>query len=449
MKLGLNAKKVIQEDSEYISGSLVRFFPLVVKKAKGVIITDIDGRKYIDFLSGAAVANTGHNHHKVIGAVMKAMKEMVHSGTLYLYNKSVVELAKKLNEVIPGKFKKKIFFGLSGSDAIDASLKMVRWYSRRPRTLSFIGSYHGMTMGALSLSGFSPGMFKGFMPLLPGIVHLPYPFCYRCPFKQKYPSCKIYCLDYIEKNILGTYCPPEDVSAVYVEPIQGDAGVIVPPREYLPRLQNLCKKYGILLVVDEIQTGFGRTGKMFASEHWDIEPDVMVLGKAIASGFPLSAVVARAEIMNWPSSTHVITCGGEAMICEAAMATIDVLLEEKLIENAAKVGEYLKDGFNDLSKTHEMIGDVRGKGLMIGVDIVKNRETKEPDGKTAHKICFRCWELGLVMMYFGRSTLRITPPLCLTREEADKALEIIDCAMRDVELGKVSDEKIRRFSSWQ
>jgi len=441
-------KKIINEDRKYISHSLVRSIPMVVKKGEGVFIEDVKGRRYIDFLSGAAVTNVGHNHPKVLKEAKSAMEKIVHAGLLYLYHESPIKLAKLLNEITPGKFLKRVFFGLSGSDAIDCSLKMVRWHTRRPRVLSFIGSYHGMTYGSLSLSGFVKSMVKGFMPIVPGVTHIPYPFCYRCPFKQDYPKCGLYCLEYVEDEVLGTICPPEEVAALYFEPIQGDSGVAVPPKEYLPRLMSLCRKYGIIPVADEIQTGFGRTGKMFACEHWLIEPDVLVLGKAMGSGFPISAVVARAEVMDWEAGTHVLTCAGSPLSCEASIATINVLIEENLVENAEKIGEYMKGEFMELRNAHELIGDVRGLGLLLGIDLVLDRESKEPAKIEAHKVCYRAWELGLIMMHYGKSTLRIAPPLCLTKEVADKAIAIIDEALTDVEAGKVPDEVTRSFSTW-
>ncbi|MCD6529670.1 aminotransferase class III-fold pyridoxal phosphate-dependent enzyme, partial [Candidatus Bathyarchaeota archaeon] len=321
MKIDPRVLRIVEEDKKYISGSLVRFVPMVVKKGRRDIIEDLSGRKYIDFLCGAAVTNVGHNHPKVVEAAKKAMENLIHTGMLYLYNEPAVKLAKILNGITPGRFHKKVFFGLSGSDAIECSLKMVRWHTRRPRAISFIGSYHGVTLGALSLSGFVPSMVRGFMPLVPGVTHIPYPFCYRCPFKQEYPGCGMYCLEFIEEQVFQTICPPEEVAALYFEPIQGDAGVAVPPREYFPRLLKLCREYEIIPVADEIQTGFGRTGKMFACEHWGIEPEVMVLGKAMGSGFPISAVVAKDEVMDWTAGSHVITCAGSTIACEASIAT--------------------------------------------------------------------------------------------------------------------------------
>lgn len=449
MKVSPRVKRVIAEDREYISGSLVRSIPFVIKKGRGAIITDIDENEYIDLLSGATVTNVGHNHPAVIKAAKKAMEEIVHGATLYLYNESVIKLARRLNEITPGNFQKKVFFGLSGSDAIDCALKLVRYHSGRPRTLSFIGAYHGMTMGALSLSAFTKTMCKRFMPLVPGIVHVPYPFCYRCPLQAEYPGCDLLCIKFIEEQVFEKYCPPEEVSAVFIEPIQGDAGIVVPPDEYMPKLSRLCEEYGIIIVADEIQTGFGRTGKMFACNHWMIEPDVIVLGKAIASGFPLSAVVARKEIMDWVPGAHIITCGGSPMCCEASLATIDVLEKENLVRNAAEIGAYLKSELEKLKNTYDLVGDVRGKGMMIGVDLVKDRDTKEPATNEAHKVCFRAWELGLIMMYLGKSTLRIAPPLCLRKEQADQAIAIIDTAIGDVVSGKIPNEKIEDYHGWK
>lgn len=434
-------QKVIEEDKRYISNSLVRPVPLVIKKGYGIYLEDILGERYIDFLSGAVTVNTGHNHPEVLRAVKEEIDNIVHPATLYLYNKPVVELAKKLEEVTPGKFNKRTFFGLSGSDAIDCALKIVRWHTKKQRVISYSGSYHGMTYGALSISG-SIKNLKNFMPLIPGVTHVPYPYCFRCPFRLEYPDCDLYCLDFIEEQIFDKFCPPSEVSALFIEPIQGHSGVIVPPNEYLRKIKRLCEKYGILFVADEIQTGFGRTGKFFACEHYEIEPDIIVLGKPLASGFPLSAVVAREDIMDWTAGAHVISFGGSTFACVGAIKTIGIIRKEKLVENSKKIGNYMMKRFNELKEKYELIGDVRGKGLMIGIELVKKDGT--PAIEKAHKICYRSFELGLLIMYVGKSTLRIVPPLILTENDADKAIEIIDNAIADVVSGKVSDKVLKK-----
>lgn len=444
--MNLKAQKIIEEDNRYISNSLVRSVPLIVNRGYGIYLEDIFGKKYIDFLSGAASVNTGHNNPEVLEVVKKEMDKIVHPGTVYLYNKTVIELAKKLEEITPGDFNKKSFFGVSGSDAIDCALKMIRWHTQKPRVLSYSGSYHGMTYGALSISGFTPKNFKNFMPLLPGVTHVPYPYCFRCPFNLEYPDCGLYCVDFIEKQIFDTFCPSSEVSSLFIEPIQGDAGIIVPPKEYMSKVKALCEKYDILFVADEIQTGFGRTGKFFASEHYNIEPDVIVLGKSMASGFPLSAVVAREDIMDWIPGTHVITFGGSTFASAAAIKTIDIIKKKRLTENSKKVGEYMMKRFTELKEKYEIIGDVRGKGLMIGVELVKKDGTAAIN--EAHKICYRAFELGLLIICLGKSTLRIEPPLTITEVEADEAIEIIDKAIKDVANGKVPDSAIKKFSAW-
>jgi 4-aminobutyrate aminotransferase len=441
--------KLVEEDSKFLSSATrLSYYPLVVAKAEGAKVWDIDGNEYIDFLSGAAVTNVGHRHPKVVEAIKDQCDRFIHYTLAYVYYEKAVELAKRIVEITPGDFQKKVAFGLSGSDANDGSIKFARSYTGRSKIISFLKSYHGTTYGALTLSGITLRMRRKIGPLLPEIYHVPFPDCYRCLFKLEYPGCGMHCLDFIA-TIMDTIVPPEEVAAIVTEPIQGDAGVIIPPDEYMPRLKRLCEENGILFVDEEVQTGFGRTGKWFAIEHWNVKPDIMVLAKAIASGMPISTIVARKEIIDsLEAPAHLFTTEANPLSCAAAIATIEIIREEKLYERASRLGEYALKRFKEMMNEHELIGDVRGKGLMIGVDLVKDRKTKEPAIKEALKVDWRTWEKGLVLIHFGKSVLRIAPPLTITQEELDKGLNIIEEAIDDVEKGKVSDDVIKRMKGW-
>jgi len=442
-------EKLVKEDNRLLSPSnRLHYFPLVVVKAEGAKVWDADGNEYVDFLSGAAVTNVGHRHPRVVKAIKDQCDRFIHNTLAYTYYENAVELAKRLVEVTPGDFPKKVAFGLSGSDANDGAIKFARSYTGRSKIISFLKSYHGTTYGALSLSGITLRMRRKLGPFLPEIYHIPFPDCYRCLFKLEYPSCGIYCLDFIS-TIMDTIVPPEEVAAIVTEPIQGDAGVIIPPDEYIPNLKKLCEKNGILFVDEEVQTGFGRTGRWFAIEHWNVKPDVIVLAKAMASGMPISAVVARREVIDsLEAPAHLFTTEANPLSCAAAIATIEIIREEKLYERANRLGEYAMKRLREMMDKHELIGDIRGKGLMIGVDLVKDLKTKEPAIKEALKVDWRAWEKGLVLIHFGKSVLRIAPPLTITNEELNEGLNIIEEAIDDVEKGKVPDGVLQRMKGW-
>lgn len=448
-KKTLLCDKLVEADHKLLSPSTrLSYYPLVVARAEGAKVWDIDGNEYIDFLSGAAVTNVGHRHPRVVKAIKDQSDRFIHYTLAYTYYENAVELAKRLVEVTPGDFPKKVAFGLSGSDANDGAIKFARSYTGRSKIISFLKSYHGTTYGALSLSGITLRMRRKLGPMLPEIYHVPFPDCYRCPFKLEYPSCGMHCLDFIS-TIMDTIVPPEEVAAIVTEPIQGDAGVVIPPDEYMPNLKKLCEENGILFVDEEVQTGFGRTGKWFAIEHWNVKPDAMVLAKAMASGMPISAVVARREVIDsLEAPAHLFTTEANPLSCAAAIATIKIIREEKLYERANRLGEYAMKRFREMMDKHELIGDVRGKGLMIGVDLVKDLKTKEPAIKETLKIDWRAWEKGLVLIHFGKSVLRIAPPLIITQEELDEGLNIIEEAIDDVEKGKVPDEVLKRMKGW-
>lgn len=440
---------ILERENKYMSFTTrVPYYPLVVDSARGSIVTDIEGNKFIDFLASAAVINTGHNHPKIVEAINNQVNKFVHYTPAYMYHEPHINLAEKLIEITPGDFKKRVAFGLSGSSSVDGAIKAARCYTGKNKIISFFRSYHGTTYGSLSVSGYGVEMRKNIKPLMPDVEFIPYPDCYRCMFNKEQSSCNLACFKYLE-NLITTVLPKEEIAAIILEPIQGDAGIIIPPKEYYERLLEFCKDNNILIIADEVQTGFGRTGKMFASEHFDLEPDIIVMGKAIASGMPLSAIVARSEIFeSWSAPVHFFNTAGNAISCSAAIATIDVIENENLTDNANKQGDYIMQRFETLKHKYNCIGDVRGKGLLIGVDIVKDRTTKERDVNKTAKICWRCWEKGLILAFFSGSVLRIAPPLTLSSEEAERAMDIIAEAIYEVEEGLVSDDVLEQIKGW-
>jgi len=412
------------------------YYPLVVESAKDCIVRDVDGNEYIDLNSGLVVMNIGHCHPKVQEAIRKQIEKLMHYSYTDFRYPYVVEYAEKFLEITPGDFPKKVYFGNSGAESVEASLKVARWHTKRPYIIAYTGSFHGRTYGAMSLTASNSKYRARFGPLVPGVEHVPFPYCYRCPWKQEFPGCNYYCVDFIEDYYFKKFVPPEETAAIFFEPIQGEGGYVPAPDGYFKRLKKLADKYGILLAADEVQSGMGRTGKWFAMEHYGIEPDILCTSKGLASGLSLGATVARAEVMDWGSGVHCTTLGGNPVACAAASAVIDIIKEEKLLENATKQGEYIMKRFREAQETLELIGDVRGKGLMIGVELVKDRDTKEPASEERDEIMHRAWKKGLVLIGAGESALRIAPPLTITRELVDTALDIIIETMKEVELSK-------------
>ncbi len=429
---GPKARVWVSRDQEVLSQSATRLYPLVVEKARGAAVVDVDGNRYLDFTAGIAVVATGHSHPQVVAAIRKQAAQFIHMSGTDFYYPAQVKLAEVMDRITPGKGPKRTFFSNSGTEAVEAAFKLARHKTRRPLTIAFQGAFHGRTMGALSLTGSKAVQRRHFSPLVPGVTHVPYANCYRCPYNLTYPSCKMHCVNVIREVYFKSLAPPEDVAAIVVEPIQGEGGVVVPPPEFHPMVAGLAREFGILYVVDEVQTGMGRTGKMFAIEHWGVEPDIMAVGKGIASGLPMGATVASAELMSWQAGAHANTFGGNPVACEAALTTI-TLLEKKLVANAALVGKYLRRELDKFKARHRLIGDVRGMGLMIGLECVRDRETKEMAVQERNEIVQRCFRKGLLLLGAGQSVIRIVPPLMVTRKEADTALEILDEVLSDVE----------------
>ncbi len=430
---GPNARKLVKKDETLISSSYGRFYPLVIESGKGCILKDVDGNEYIDFNSGLVCLNVGHSHTKVTDAIKKQCDRFLHYSNTDFFYREVVNLAEKLSEITPGQFEKKVYFGNSGTEAVEAAVKLSKWHTRKHRFLAFIGAFHGRTLGALSFTASKPVQRRNFFPLLPGVTHIPYPYCYRCPFKLSYPNCNYWCVDFIDELILQKYVPPEEVAAILFEPIQGEGGYVTPPPEYFQRLKKIADKYDFIMIDDEVQAGIGRTGRWFAIEHWKIKPDVICSAKALASGLPLGATIARAQFMDWEAGSHASTFGGNPLACVASLAVIDVIKEEKLLENATKQGNYIMKRLNDLKEECDIVGDVRGKGLMIGAEIVEDKKTKKPAGDKTKEIMMRCWKRGIAMITCGASTIRIAPPLIITRELVDAGMEIIEDITKEVE----------------
>lgn len=431
---GPKARELIEMDHQYLSPALTRTAPLVGYEAEGVWVRDPDGNEYLDFGSGIAVTNVGHRHPKVVETVKREVDRLIFVNSCDFYTIPQVHLAKKLTEITPGDFKKRVFFVNSGTEAVECGIKATRYYTQRYYFVGFINGFHGRTMGSLAFTTTSPAARRRFQPMMPGVVHAPYPYCYRCPLghKEGYPECGLACLDYLENEILGHVAPPDEVAGILFEPVQGAGGYIVPPAEWVKGLRRIADEHGIVLMDDEVQAGMGRTGRWWAVEHFGVEPDVVMISKAIASGFPFGACVARSEILEWGPGAHENTLGGNPVLASVALTVIDIIEKEGLLENARKVGEHMVKRLREMQERYEIIGDVRGLGLMVGVEFVKDRRTKEPATKERGKIVQEAFKKGLLLLGAGKSSLRLAPPLIITEEEADVGLDILEETIKEV-----------------
>jgi len=430
---GPEAQKVLALDHQFVSPSYTRDYPLVAKRGEGMIIEDVDGNTFLDFSAGIAVVSTGHCHPDVVRAIQRQAAALIHMSGTDFYYPLLAQLAEKLAQIAPGDSPKRVYFGNSGTEAMEAALKLARYYTGRHRFLAFLGSFHGRTFGALSLTASKAVQRKGFGPLLPGVSHVPYPNPYRCPLGHRDTSCDSASesIEYIER-LFKTSVPAAEVAAIVVEPVQGEGGYIVPPRNFLARLRELADRHGILLIFDEVQSGMGRTGKMWACDHFGVAPDILITAKGIASGMPLGVTIAKADVMNWTPGAHASTFGGNPLACAAALETIR-LLEEKYIANSALMGEYALQRLADWPKKHPLVGHVRGLGLMIGIELVKNQETREVNPEARKKVIGRAYELGLLLLGCGESTLRLMPPLVVERDQMDFALDTLERCISEAE----------------
>jgi len=426
---GPKAKAIIDRDDQVISPSYTRSYPLVAERGEGAMVQDPDGNRFLDFAAGIAVVATGHCHPKVVKAIQDQAAKLIHMSGTDFYYENMVQLAEKLASLVPGQGPRRVYFGNSGTEAVEAALKLARYHTGRGQFITFVGAFHGRTMGSLALTGSKSVQKKGFFPVMPGVHHVPYAYCYRCAYGKTPDSCAVECVKAIETELFRTTLPAEEVAAIFVEPIQGEGGYVVPPRKFFDELRRLADKHGILLIADEVQSGMGRTGKMFASEHFGLEPDVIALAKGIASGMPLGATVARAELMTWKPGAHASTFGGNPVAVAASLATIE-LLEQGLIDNAAHVGAHLMARLHDLPQRFPIVGDVRGLGLMIGIELVRDQVTKERAGGLRDKLVQMCFERGLLLLGAGPNTIRLCPPLVITTDQADFAAETIEECLR-------------------
>lgn len=444
-----SADEVIAAAERLVSpATRIPFLPLVVDSAAGMEIVESDGRRLLDFHSMACIATTGHCHPRVVEAIREQAGRLVHVNSGYGLHEPLVRLAGELVAIAPDCGPRKVAFGLSGADANDGALKLARAATGRPKAIAFLGSYHGNTYGALSLSAVSLAMRRGFGPVVPDIHHVPFPDTYHAPPGATPDDVAAACLGRL-RELLETVAPPEEVAAIFIEPLQGDSGILVPPQSFIDGLVEICRARGILIVAEEVQSGIGRTGRWFASEHFGLEPDITVIGKGLGSGMPVSALVARAELMDaWGPPGHVFSTAAGPVCCAAALATLAVIVEERLLENARARGRQLADGLRELALRHEAIGDVRGLGLMLGVDLVEDREGKAPARALAAKVTLACYRRGLYLTFLRGSVLRLAPPLVLSAADVERALAILADALDDALAGRVSEGDVAAIVGW-
>ena len=425
---GPKAKEIIERDRKYVSPSYTRDYPFVIARGEGAVLEDVDGNRFLDCAAGIAVNSTGVSHPEVVKAISEQAQKFIHMSGTDFYYEPQVRLAEELASIAPIDGDVRTFFANSGTEATEAAIKLARYHTRRHAVVAFLGAFHGRSMGSLSLTASKAIQRKGFGPFLSGVYHAPYPDSYRTGNAD---AAAAQSLSFIEDQLFTHLVSPDDVSAVVVEPIQGEGGYIVAPPAFLQGLRELTTKHGILLVVDEVQSGMGRTGKMFASDHVGLKADVVTIAKGIASGLPLGVTCARADVMSWPPGAHASTFGGNPVACAAANVTIR-LLKEQLIANAAAVGDHLMQGIRALQDKHPLIGDVRGRGLMIGIELVRNRQTKERAVEERNALVQAMFRRGVLVLGAGRNALRLAPPLVLTRAQADSVLQILDHALAEV-----------------
>ena len=429
---GPRARAVIERDKSVVSPSYTRGYPLVIERGYGAMVEDVDGNVFLDCSAGIAVNSTGHSHPDVVRAIDEQARKFLHMSGTDFYYELQVRLAEELSAISPIAGGSRSFFGNSGTEAIEACLKLARYATGRQNIIAFLGGFHGRSMGSLALTASKAIQRRGFGPLLPGVYHAPFADCYRCPLGLQAANCAAECLDFIEHQLFAHLVTPDEVAAIVVEPIQGEGGYVVAPDQFLQRLRELTTKLGMLLVADEVQSGMGRSGRMFAIEYTGVEPDMLAIAKGIASGLPLGVAVARRGLMAWPPGSHASTFGGNPVSCAAALETLR-LLRDRLVTNAAAVGGHLKDRLTALADKHPLIGDVRGRGLMIGVELVRDRKTKERAIDERDAVVTACFTRGLLLLGAGKNAIRFSPPLVLTREQADTAVKIFDDALTEVE----------------
>jgi 4-aminobutyrate aminotransferase len=432
---GPKAQAIVERDHAVLSPSNTRSYPLVIAKGEGSIVEDVDGNRFLDLNAGIAVCSTGHCHPKVVEAIREQAGKFLHMSGTDFYYENIVTLGEKLNQLVTGgdaaREQRRVFYGNSGAEAVEAALKMARYHSGRDKFIAFFGAFHGRTMGALSLTGSRSVQKKGFAPLLGGVTHIPYAYCYRCPYSKQVESCNVECVKVLEDQLFKTTVPAEEVAAIFVEAVQGEGGYVVPPQKFIDELQEVAHRHGILVVFDEVQSGMGRTGKMFAHQHFGVDPDIITLAKGIASGLPLCATVAKASYMQWKPGAHASTFGGNPVSVAAALTTIQ-LLEQELVDNAAVIGARMKERLLTWPSRFPIVGDVRGLGLMLGIEIVRDQATKEKAPELRDRIVDLGFHKGILILGAGQNSIRLAPPLVITADQADFALDTLEECIREV-----------------
>ncbi len=424
---GPKARAIVEKDDRYMSPSYTRSYPLVAKRGRGVRIEDVDGNEFLDFAAGIAVTSTGHCHPEVVAAIQRQAAELIHMSGTDFYYEGMVTLAERMSAIAPMKGPHKFYYGNSGAEAVECAMKLARYHTGRQGLIAFYGAFHGRTMGALSLTGSKPQQKRRFSPMVPGVTHVRYPYTYRgCSGgPQAEEQFALGCARFIEEKLFKTTVPPEEVAAIFVEPIQGEGGYVVAPTVFMQELRRICDRHGILLVADEVQSGAGRTGKWWAIQHTGVEPDILCSAKGIASGMPLSVCMAKAEIMDWKPGSHASTFGGNPVAIAAALATMDVL-EREGISNAATVGGAMLERLRTWPAKYRTVGEVRGRGLMIGIEMVKDQASRAVAPEMRDRIVEMAFERGLLILGCGETSIRLAPPLILKQGEADVALDILE-----------------------
>ncbi len=431
---GPKGQEIIAKDKRYIA-TTTKTSPVAVFKASGAMVWGVDGNRYLDFTSGIGVTNTGHCHPRVVEAVQRQAGELMHFAGTDFYYSIQADLAKRLTEVAPGSGPKKVFYTNSGTESVEAAIKLSRWSSQRKRFLAFLGAFHGRTMGALSLTASKIVQRERFVPTMPGVSHVPFAYCYRCPYKMEYPSCDLWCARIIEEVYFQQLVPPSEVAALFMEPVQGEGGYVVPPSDWVREIKAITQRHGILLVDDEVQAGFGRTGRWFGIEHHGVEADIYCMAKGMGSGMPIGCIVFR-EDLDWRvQGAHSNTYGGNLVASAAALATIEVLEKEDLVGNSARMGAHLHKRLLELQERHDEIGDVRGLGLMQATEFVKDRRTKERAIELRDRLTVETYKRGLIVLPCGKNSMRYIPPLVIKEHQVDAAVEIIDESLRAAKAG--------------
>ncbi len=432
---GTKAQQILERDKAVISSSYPRAAPFVMSHGAGSEVWDVDDNRFVDLTAGIAVCSTGHSHPKVVEAIKKQAERFIHISSDF-YHPVWVELSERLDSVAPFQEPAKVFLANSGAEAVEAAIKLARHHTGRQNFIGFYGGFHGRTMGALSFTASKPVYRHGFLPLMAGVTHVPYPNPYRPILRATHEDYGETVVQYIEDVVLSTALPPEDCAGILVEPVQGEGGYVIPPDGFFPALRRLCDKYGILLISDEVQSGVGRTGKMWAIEHWGVEPDIVCFAKGIASGVPLGGILARASVMDWPVGAHGNTYGGNPIACSAALATLD-LVQNGMMQNAVEMGEYALDAVAEMKSRHPSIGDVRGLGLMVGVEFVADQADKTPAHLLRDRIVEIAFSKGLLVLGSGVSSIRLAPPLNIERKILDEGLQLLEASISEAETGGI------------